>query len=174
MKRQLLVLLTLTALLGALPLELAEARHGFGRGAGARLNAGRGRHVGHHHGHGHGFGGFGLGGFFLDDDGIGDLYRQLYNNLPYFALHPPVYYSYPVPRTYGFSPFAYWPSVMTPDPLGVIQPMEIINPYVPSSGQPTKPKADQAAAASARPQPQPLVIYNPYVGADKSLARASE
>ena len=25
---------------------------------------------------------------------------------PYFALHPPVYYSHPVPRTYGRSPFA--------------------------------------------------------------------
>jgi hypothetical protein len=25
---------------------------------------------------------------------------------PYFALHPPVYYSHPTPRTYGHSPFA--------------------------------------------------------------------
>ena len=25
---------------------------------------------------------------------------------PYFALHPPVYYSHPTPRTYGRSPFA--------------------------------------------------------------------
>src|SRR5688572_4982360 len=25
---------------------------------------------------------------------------------PYFALHPPVYYSHPVARTYGTSPFA--------------------------------------------------------------------
>src|SRR5262245_13412112 len=28
-------------------------------------------------------------------------------SIPYFALHPPVYYSYPVPRSYGYSPFAY-------------------------------------------------------------------
>lgn len=25
---------------------------------------------------------------------------------PYFALHPPVYYSHPTPRSYGHSPFA--------------------------------------------------------------------
>ncbi len=33
---------------------------------------------------------------------------------PYFALHPPVYYSCPVPRSYGYSPFAYPPCVQTP------------------------------------------------------------
>jgi hypothetical protein len=34
---------------------------------------------------------------------------------PYFALHPPVYYSCPVPRSYGYSPYAYPGCVMTPD-----------------------------------------------------------
>jgi len=34
---------------------------------------------------------------------------------PYFALHPPVYYSAPVARTYGYSPFAYPGSVRTPE-----------------------------------------------------------
>ncbi len=34
---------------------------------------------------------------------------------PYFALHPPVYYSCPVPRSYGYSPFAYPSCVQTPD-----------------------------------------------------------
>ena len=34
--------------------------------------------------------------------------------VPYFALHPPVYYSYRVARTYGYSPFAYPPGVLTP------------------------------------------------------------
>lgn len=34
---------------------------------------------------------------------------------PYFALHPPVYYSAPVARTYGYSPHAYPGSVRTPD-----------------------------------------------------------
>ena len=31
--------------------------------------------------------------------------------VPYYAMHPPVYYSYPVPRPYGYSPFAYPPGV---------------------------------------------------------------
>ena len=30
---------------------------------------------------------------------------------PYFALHPPVYYSTPVPRAYGYGPWAYPPYV---------------------------------------------------------------
>jgi hypothetical protein len=34
---------------------------------------------------------------------------------PYFALHPPVYYSCPVPRSYGYSPFAYPGCVQTPE-----------------------------------------------------------
>src|SRR5436305_15351376 len=33
--------------------------------------------------------------------------RYGHEHIPYFALHPPVYYSYPVARTYGYSPFAY-------------------------------------------------------------------
>src|SRR4029078_11634333 len=53
--------------------------------------------------------------------------------LPHYALYPPVYYSLPVPRTYGYSPFAYPPTVMTPEvSMGDEQPLEIINPYVPS------------------------------------------
>ena len=46
---------------------------------------------------------------------MGCLYNSLDYNVPYFAAHPPVYYSYPVPRTYGYSPFAYPPYVMTPE-----------------------------------------------------------
>ncbi len=34
---------------------------------------------------------------------------------PYYALHPPVYYSCPVPRSYGYSPFAYPGCVQTPE-----------------------------------------------------------
>jgi hypothetical protein len=33
------------------------------------------------------------------------VYSQI-DTMPYFALHPPVYYSRHVARTYGFSPFA--------------------------------------------------------------------
>ncbi|MFH1918860.1 MAG: hypothetical protein ABIP48_03090 [Planctomycetota bacterium] len=34
--------------------------------------------------------------------------------IPYFAAHPPVYYSHIVPRPYGYSPYAYLPGIVTP------------------------------------------------------------
>ena len=104
--------------------------------------------------------------------GLGYLYNSLDYNVPYFAAHPPVYYSYPVPRTYGYSPFAYAPHVMTPDVVDdSAVPVQIINPYVPSSsGEQTKPAADQTAHSTS--QTQPLVILNPYVTAKGSIARA--
>jgi hypothetical protein len=73
---------------------------------------------------------------------------------PYFALHPPVYYSYPVRRTYGLFPYPYLPqapalSVTLPHP-SVVQ-----NPYV----------AEKTAAAreSGHEAEGPLVTLNPYV-----------
>lgn len=48
---------------------------------------------------------------------------------PYFSMHPPVYYSRPVARTYGYSPYAYPPETITPDhpcPVGAV----VLNPYV--------------------------------------------
>ncbi len=107
---------------------------------------------------------------------MGALYNSLDYNVPYFAAHPPVYYSYPVPRTYGYSPFAYPPYVMTPEvEMGAAQPVEIINPYVPSSQQ-AEAKADQSAAAAPQDnlQPQPLVIINPFVAGAGSFAKASK
>jgi hypothetical protein len=95
----------------------------------------------------------------------GYLYNTLAYNVPYFAAFPPVYYSYPVPRTYGYSPFAYPPGVMTPDVvMESSQPIEIINPYVPSSQQEkAKTQADKTADTAKDRQPEPLVILNPYV-----------
>jgi hypothetical protein len=193
MKRKLLILFTLLAMLACMPLASAEAAGGVGRLGGGRgrgghghghFNGGIGRLGGHgrfsSHGHGHGGHGFGFGsGFGLGFGGgyggygwdIAELYRQLYNNLPYFALHPPVYYSYPVPRTYGYSPFAYPPGVMTPDAAGV-QPLEIMNPYVPTPQEkPVSVKKDSTAAASA--QPEPLVIVNPFVAPNRAVARTA-
>src|SRR5437870_3480881 len=47
---------------------------------------------------------FGCGGV----PGCYPFYAQYgHEHIPYFALHPPVYYSEPVARTYGYSPFAY-------------------------------------------------------------------
>ena len=80
----------------------------------------------------------------------GYLYNSLDYNVPYFAAHPPVYYSYPVPRTYGYSPFAYPPYVMTPEVGGESAPVEITNPYVPSSKQEKPPSpADKTAVRTS-------------------------
>jgi len=99
---------------------------------------------------------------------VGRLYGVLAQNVPYYAAFPPVYYSAPVPRTYGYSPFAYPPGVRTPDlPVAKVVAQEIINPYVPAStegekiGEKTGEKIDQVTQASE--VPQPLAIMNPYV-----------
>lgn len=92
----------------------------------------------------------------------GDWYwgRSLYNyerdNIPYFALYPPVYYSLPVARTYGYSPFAYPPGTMTPEL--VASPQIIDNPHVEEKPAPKKPKPASNKSASA-----PRIIVNPYV-----------
>ncbi len=108
---------------------------------------------------------------------MGALYNSLDYNVPYFAAHPPVYYSYPVPRTYGYSPFAYPPYVMTPEVvMGGEAPLDIVNPYVPSTQQAPAASSDQSAAAAPQDsrQPQPLVIINPYVAGTGSIAKASK
>jgi hypothetical protein len=117
-------------------------------------------------------GGGGWGGWGYD---IGYLYNSLDYNVPYFAAHPPVYYSYPVPRTYGYSPFAYPPGTMTPEVLmSDEQPVEIINPYVPKEQQ-DKARADQqASGAEFTTQPEPLVIINPFVAGAESIAKTGE
>ncbi len=118
--------------------------------------------------------------------GIGQLYRSLdypiERRVPYFAAHPPVYYSTPVPRTYGYSPFAYTPDTRTPEVAGgCVQPVEIINPYVPSSTEESAPKSkttsktirnrtishgeDGQPGAVKQLPTGPLMIINPYVSA---------
>jgi len=72
---------------------------------------------------------------------------------PYFAIHPPVYYSQPVPRTYGYSPFAYGPCVMTPEVAAPTPaPKTIINPHV----------EPQSADESDRLAGNSKVIENPF------------
>jgi hypothetical protein len=107
--------------------------------------------------------------------GSGYLYGQMAYNVPHFAAFPPVYYSYPVPRTYGYSPFAYPPGTMTPEVVmdDAAQPVEIINPYVPSKATSTTSADQSAAVAPKDTQPQPLVIINPYVTGAKSIAQAT-
>jgi hypothetical protein len=81
------------------------------------------------------------------------LYSMSYQAPPFYALFPPVYYSAPVPRPYGYSPFAYPPGFITPE-VEPIQAKQIINPYVPQ--KPVTPTSDRTAVA-------PKVIINPFV-----------
>ena len=108
-------------------------------------------------------GGYGFGAW-----DMGRLYGVMADNVPYFAAFPPVYYSAPVPRTYGYSPFAYPPGVMTPDLVETAaEPQVIDNPYVepvPAVEGPamTAPNTvDQTT--SVTPVRGPQVILNPYV-----------
>ncbi len=91
---------------------------------------------------------------------VGRLYSGLSQNVPYFAAYPPVYYSAPVPRTYGYSPFAYPPGTRTPEIVSKPAPVEIINPHFKASAPIAKPKGDQVTRVDARPAP--LEILNPY------------
>lgn len=108
-----------------------------------------------------GFGAFGLGAY----ADVGNLYRVLSQNVPYYSAFPPVYYSYPVPRTYGHSPFAYLPTHVTPE-YAAPAPLAIDNPYVNGSqtaapdSQAEKPSLDQTT--STQPRVEPLAIINPY------------
>jgi hypothetical protein len=172
MKRHLLVLFALAAVAVCLPMNSASAQNlgGHGHNVGHRGNFGHGpnsRGVRINRG----FSALGIGGDFGWGWDIADLYRQLYQNLPYFALHPPVYYSYPVPRTYGYSPFAYGPEIMTPDVVEESKPVTIDNPYVPlKKAGPVEAKSSDRSA-SITSTPEPLVITNPYVTPAASVAK---
>ncbi len=92
---------------------------------------------------------------------IWDLYlRNRIPIPPYFALHPPVYYSAPVARSYGYSPFAYSGDVPTPEIIPMELSKVITNPYVQQatveSQPPAVPKGDDFTQQS-------LMIVNPFV-----------
>lgn len=85
---------------------------------------------------------------------------------PYFALHPPVYYSQPVARTYGYSPFAYPGSVRTPDVQAAMPTAkEVKNPYV----RPAKTKAEAKPVFNkSLTKTGPQEISNPFVAKRKT------
>lgn len=104
--------------------------------------------------------GYGYGGFGVYD--LGRLYGVLADNVPYYAAFPPVYYSAPVPRTYGYSPFAYPPGYSTPELAAEASPLEIINPHMKTSIETVSEEPeDQVTATPAAPAP--LLVLNPYV-----------
>jgi hypothetical protein len=90
------------------------------------------------------------------------------DHIPFYAVHPPVYYSYPVARAYGWTPFAYTPDaiVLPLDDGGIKQ---IINPFVPPNNVPTPPTPSLKAKPSAERTTDDTantihVVVNPYVG----------
>jgi hypothetical protein len=99
------------------------------------------------------------------------LYGSRVDEVPYFSMFPPVYYSVPVPRTYGWSPFAYPPGTMTPE-VTVDNPQEIINPYVPQNkdSKPAKPTSARTAAFHVH---TPQLLVNQYVAAGGMAPPAS-
>lgn len=100
-------------------------------------------------------------GWWLEPGRISPYSSGLIPMPPYYAIHPPVYYSTPVPRSYGWSPFAYPPSVPTPEP---VKPAVFQNPFVP------KPAADTQAKTSAASTP--LVQANPFFKSDAGQTAA--
>ncbi len=87
---------------------------------------------------------------------------------PYFAMHPPVYYSHSVARSYGYSPFAYGPNVRTPNPRPVA-PVAITNHFLLRSKVKVHETVDKTASFSSD-RVQPLVIENPYFDQKSAVA----
>lgn len=77
---------------------------------------------------------------------------NLQDRMPYFSLFPPTYYSYPVPRPYGYSPFAYPGFVQTPHPV-VAQPLTMANPYVREPASPSDRLPDAGPSQPATQSP---------------------
>ncbi len=78
-------------------------------------------------------------------------------HLPYYAKHPPVYYSHPISRPYGYYPYAYFPERHTPR-LEAAPTLVVRNPFVigEAEGSPSKrPPLKQ-------PSSDPLRIVNPF------------
>jgi hypothetical protein len=97
---------------------------------------------------------------------IGRLYSVLSQNVPYYSAFPPVYYSMPVPRSYGYSPFAYPPGTMTPEVVEAVSAQEIINPYVvPTSAEGGEVKVEADRVTDNKVERGPLVVSNPFVKA---------
>lgn len=98
--------------------------------------------------------------------------------IPYFAEHPPVYYSHIVPRTYGQSPYAYWPGpftpTLTPEPIMVPNPyFDVVPEEVPAKPDKSKKrKTSTDKNAEAVHRGGPLVVLNPYVNQQPAIASA--
>jgi hypothetical protein len=98
---------------------------------------------------GYGFGaGLGFGGY--GNQGLGN--RANAYKLPYFAVHPPVYYSGDiVRRPYGVSPFAAPPGIMPVEMQVAPQSIEIVNQYYQMKPQSVPYTNSKDGASSGEP-----------------------
>jgi hypothetical protein len=99
-----------------------------------------------------GWGGGELFGFELNGDE---------NRIPFYAAHPPVYYSYPIARPYGDSPFPSPPTYFGPlmEDSG---PRTIINPYAqPGNAAPSNTAPSNAAPTVPTPAPPAPTMPSP-------------
>jgi hypothetical protein len=99
-------------------------------------------------------GGYGLSnyynrGIYVDQDRV-----------PYFSLHPPVYYSYPVPRPYGYSPFAYPGYVPTPH-YETKESGVLLNPYVNENAAPSGESQTPTDAPAVKPKKSGSLLSRP-------------
>jgi hypothetical protein len=94
----------------------------------------------------------GYSGGWWGGNGYYSTYSQ--ESVPYYALNPPVYYSYPVSRTYGLYPFPYYADASySSAPVNVVEPKMVMNRYV-----------EQKLTAKANPLECHLLrIANPFV-----------
>lgn len=108
-----------------------------------------------------GYGG-GYGGFLPYGGGYNSAWQmQSFDRVPYFALHPPVYYSYPVARPYGYSPFALPPGVapvepqISPDCLAQAEtnPFFVPGKEVPASVAPVEDRSTKTAVVTPENNP---------------------
>lgn len=114
---------------------------------------------------------FGCGDYWGINGAYG-LYGNRVNEVPYFAMFPPVYYSQPVPRSYGWSPFAYPPGVMTPA-VEAPKPQTIINPHVQQPPQCAPSSTETKAKTTGYEAPPPKEVINPFVKSADSAPPAS-
>ena len=88
---------------------------------------------------------------------------------PYFSQFPPVYYSVPIARPYGWSPFALRPQDFDRLPTVEIEPKMVMNPFVKQKDT-AGDSTDQKTAAV----PKPKMIINPFVAAEDHVLVAQQ
>jgi len=109
-----------------------------------------------------------FGGGFNGNGGWGiNCFEPIDRQPPYFAVHPPVHYSSAVPRTYGYSPYAYPGIVRTPSRTAS-RPMTVKNPHFKVRAK-NKVQRKTDKSASVR-RVEPLVVQNPFFKGEIQVA----